>query len=204
MRECVIVGYPNSGKTMFALNFAGYLGSKSVDITFRTYDGLITSRHFTLTDAKRELCSMTSHKTRLLQSMVLKMCVGKATVTFKLTDTCGVAESIHPDQSVRKAMAQTLGAVRSANFILHILDLSRMNCPLISNSLSPGTIDEEIYYYGITKMNYIILANKIDLPSAQENLEKIATIFPKATVLPVSALYNNGFKEVKAFVARSI
>ena len=53
-------------------------------------------------------------------------------------------------------------------------------------------------------MNYIILANKIDLPSAQENLEKVATTFPKATVLPVSALYNNGFKEVKAFVARNI
>lgn len=204
MRDCVIVGYPNSGKTMFALNFAGYLGSKSVDITFRTYDGLLTSRHFTLTEAKKELCSIAAHKTRLLQSMVLKMCVGKATVTFKLTDTCGVTESIHPDQSVRKAMAQTLGAVRSANFILHILDLSRMNYPLISNSLSISTIDKEIYYYGITKMNYIILANKIDLPSAQENLEKVATTFPKATVLPVSALYNNGFKEVKAFVARNI
>lgn len=204
MRECVIVGYPNSGKTMFALNFAGFLGSKTVDITFRTYDGLLTSRHFTLTDAKRELCGMALHKTRLLQSMVLKMCVGKATITFKLTDTCGVVEDIHPDQNIRKAMAQTLGAVRSANFILHIVDLSRMNSPLIDNSVCSGTIDQEIYWYGMTKMNYIILANKIDIPNAQENLHKATAAFPKATVLPISALHNDGFKEVKAFVARNI
>ena len=203
MKECVIVGYPNSGKTLFALNFAGFLGAKTVDVTFRSHDGFITCRHFSLADAKRELCSPTLHKTRLLQSIVLTMFVGKAAVTFKLTDTCGVVEEIHPDYAIRRAMAQTLTVIRSADFILHIVDLER-NIRQDNPGSLLGVIDQEIYQYGITRMNYIILANKIDLPAAKENLQKTIVGFPRATVLPVSALYTNGFKEVKAFVSRNI
>lgn len=201
MRECVIVGSPNSGKTLFALNFAGFLGSKSVDVTFRTFDGLLTCRHFTLSDAKKELCSMTLHKTRQLQSIVLKMSVGKAAVTFKLSDTCGLTEEIHPDPGIRKAMAQALGAIRSADFILHIVDLSRL-----SSSRSPvsNTIDHEIYRYGLVRHNYIILANKNDLPAAKENIQRAITSFPQVQILPISALYSDGFREVKAYVARHI
>lgn len=200
MKECVIVGYPNSGKTLFALNFAGFLGSKSVDITARSYDGLLTCRHLSIADAKNELCSMALHKTRLLQSMVLKMPIGKATVMFKLTDTCGISEQIHSDQTIRCAMAQTLGLVRCADFILHIIDLSRMR----KSEVQDQQIDQEIYQYGIARQNYIMLANKTDLPMVKENVTRLSAEFPHAQVIPISALYSDGFKEVKAYVARNI
>lgn len=200
MKECVIVGYPNSGKTLFALNFASFLGSKSVDITARSYDGLLTCRHLSIADAKNELCSMALHKTRLLQSMVLKMPIGKATVMFKLTDTCGISEQIHSDQTIRCAMAQTLGLVRCADFILHIIDLSRMR----KNEVQDQQIDQEIYQYGIARQNYIMLANKTDLPMVKETITRLSAEFPHAQVIPISALYSDGFKEVKAYVARNI
>lgn len=200
MKECVIVGYPNSGKTLFALNFASFLGSKSVDITARSYDGLLTCRHLSIADAKNELCSMALHKTRLLQSMVLKMPIGKATVMFKLTDTCGISEQIHSDQTIRCAMAQTLGLVRCADFILHIIDLSRMR----KSDVQDQQIDQEIYQYGIARQNYIMLANKTDLPMVKENVARLSAEFPHAQVIPISALYSDGFKEVKAYVARNI
>lgn len=201
MKECVIVGYPNSGKTLFALNFASFLGSKSVDITARSYDGLLTCRHLSIADAKTELCSMALHKTRLLQSMVLKMPIGKATVTFKLTDTCGISEQIHSDQTIRCAMAQTLGLVRCADFIMHVIDLSRMR-----KSEVPGNnqIDQEIYQYGTVRQNYIMLANKTDLPMVKESITRLTAEFPQAQIIPISALYSDGFKEVKAYVARNI
>ncbi|WP_425060968.1 hypothetical protein SCACP_17340 [Sporomusa carbonis] len=201
MRECVIIGRPNSGKTMFALNFAGYLGAKNVDITFRTYDGLTTCRHFSLAEAKRELCGMTLHKTRFLQSIVLNMAVGKTAVNFKLTDTCGVSEQIHNDEEIRKGMAQTIGLLRSADFIIHIIDLSLVNKDFISSKIS---IDHEFYNYGVVRNAYVLLGNKFDLVSAKDNLPRLAAAFPKAHVIPVSALYCRGFKEVKACVARNI
>jgi len=56
----------------------------------------------------------------------------------------------------------------------------------------------------IIRNSYTILANKIDLPSAQDNMTKLAYLFPKAHAIPVSALLSQGFKEVKACVARNI
>jgi len=200
MRECMIIGRPNSGKTLFALNFAGYLGIRNIDITFRTYDGLLTCRHFSLEEAKRELCGNSLHKTRSLQSMVLNMKVGKATVNFKLTDTCGVSEQIHADEKIRKGMAQTIGLLRSVDLILHVVDLA-----LIPNDFSnQSSIDYEFYNYGMICKAYILLGNKYDLSSAKNNLPHLTAASPKTSIVPISALYSQGFREVKACVARNI
>jgi len=201
MRECLIIGRPNSGKTMFAINFAGYLGVKKVDVTFRTYDGLITCRHYAIDQAKRELCGIALHKTRSLQSMVLNMPVGKTAVKFKLTDTCGVSEQIHTDLAIRKGMAQTIGQLRSVDFILHIVDLSLVQKDDAANK---ANIDYEFYNYGIARNTYIMLGNKADLVAARENLPRLAAGFPQATVIPISALYSQGFREVKTYVAKNI
>lgn len=186
---------------MFALNFSGYLGAKSVDVTFKTYDGLMTCRHFSLDEARRELCGLALHKTRSLQSMLLNMSVGKSKITFKLTDTCGVSEQIHSDETIRRGMSQTISLLRSADVILHVVDLSLVGRDFINNSAS---IDHEFYNYGTNRKSYFLLGNKYDICSAKDNLLRLAAAFPKATILPVSALYSQGFREVKACVARSI
>ncbi|HEY3425607.1 MAG TPA: GTPase [Negativicutes bacterium] len=201
MREFLIVGRPNSGKTMFALNFAGYVGSKQVDVTFRTYDGLITSRHFLLEEAKRELCGMVLHKTRSLQSLVLKLSLGKTVVNFKLTDTCGISEQIHHDENIRRGMAQTLSLMRSADFIFHIIDLTTTTKDYLHNI---NNIDREIYNYGVARHNYILLGNKIDLPVAKGNIPNLASVFSHTNIIPISALHSQGFKEVRTCVARNI
>ena len=201
MRDFIIVGLPNSGKTMFALNFAAYIGSKTVDVTFRSYDGLITCRHFSIEEAKNQLCGMALHKTRSLQSLILKISLAKTIVNFKITDSCGISEKIHHDETIRRGMAQTLSLLRCADYILHIVDVSLISKEYLNN---PSTIDHEIYNYGIIRNSYTMLANKIDLPSAQENMTKLAYLFPEANVIPVSALLSQGFKEVKACVARNI
>lgn len=200
MRECLIIGRPNSGKTLFALNFAGYLGINHIDLTCRTYDGLMTCRHFTLEEAKRELCGNTLHKTQSLQSMLLTMKAGKATANFKLTDTCGVSERIHPDVRIRKGMAQTLRLLRSVDLILHVIDLSLVN----KDFASQASIDYEFYNYGMIGKAYLVLGNKYDLSAAKCNLSRLSAAFPHANIVPISALYSQGFREVKACVARNI
>jgi predicted GTPase len=200
MRECAIVGKPNSGKTLFALNFAAFLGCKTIDITFKSYDNLIFCKHYSLTEAKHELCGATLHKTRGLQSIILNMLIGKGNVSFKLTDTCGISEPIHNDEAVRRSMAQAIGLMRSADFIIHIIDLAA-----ISEELNDKhNIDREIYNYGLSKKNYVLLANKTDLSCSKEKLNKVSALFDQTHVLPISALYSQNFKEVKACVARNI
>ena len=201
MREFIIVGRPNSGKTMFTLNFAAYVGSKSVDVTFRSYDGLITCQHFSIEDAKKQLCGIGLHKTRSLQSLVLKIPLGKTIINFKITDTCGIAENIHHDETIRRGMAQTLSLLRCADYIFHIVDISSIAKESLTNA---NTIDHEIYNYGMLRNCYTLLGNKVDLPSAKDNAAKLGCLFPKANAILVSALLGQGFKEVKTCVARNI
>lgn len=201
MRDIIVVGRPNSGKTMFVINFAAYLGAKSLDVTFRTFDDLLTCRHFSIEEAKRELCSSTAHRTRMLQSIQLRMTVGKTPVDFLLNDTCGIGEAIHPDAAVRCGMAQTLKSLRFADYIFHVVDMVYwLNHPFSAT----GNIDYEIYQYGLARNAYTILANKIDIPLAREQTAKVDAAFPKAKIIPISAMLSAGFKEVKACVARSI
>lgn len=170
-------------------------------MTFRTYDDLITCRHFSIEEAKRELCSSTLHKTKSLQSLVLKFVLGKTVVNFKLTDTCGIGEKIHHEEKIRRGMSQTLSLMRCADFIFHVIDLSYITKEYTSN---PNTIDHEIYNYGIIRNSYAILANKTDVPFAKDNLAKLSSVFPKATIIPISALLSQGLKEVKNCVARNV
>jgi GTPase Era involved in 16S rRNA processing len=201
MKEFAVVGRPNSGKTLFALNFAGFLGCKAADITFRSHDGHLDCRHFLLTEAKRELCGNATHKTRVIQSMILTVPVGKAGVNFKLSDTCGIAEQIHPDQSVRQGMAQALSLIRSSDYIIHIVDLTAVSDDYLR---CPTNIDREIYQYGIARNRYILLANKMDLTAGKAGLARLAAEFTQAAILPVSALYSQGFPAVKTYVAHNV
>jgi GTPase Era involved in 16S rRNA processing len=201
MKEFIVVGRPNSGKTLFTLNFAAFLGCKTADITFRAPDGLLDCRHFGIAEAKRELCGPMIHKTRTVQSLVLKVPVGKTAVSFKLTDTCGISEKIHGEEEVRRGMAQTLSLLRGTDFIIHIVDAT-----LATDSGLAGepNIDREIYQFGVARNRYLLLANKTDLPAARENVARLTAAFHQATVLPVSALYSKGFAEVKACVAGNV
>lgn len=201
MKEFAVVGRPNSGKTLFVLNFAAFLHCKTVDMTFRSPDGLLNCRHFTLAEAKRELCGPGPHKTRSIQSLVLKVPVGKTAVAFKLTDTCGIQESIHENDAIRRGMAQTLGLISSGDFIVHLVDLTAITDAHLAE---PNNIDHEVYQYGIARQRYLLLANKIDLPPALPNLPRLTTAFAQATVIAISALTGQGFASVKAQVAQNV
>jgi len=98
-------------------------------------------------------------------------------------------------------MAQTISLLRSADLILHIVDLSLVSKDFVYSNCS---IDHEFYNYGVLRKSYLLLGNKYDLQSAKENLPRLTTAFPKAAVFPVSALHSQGFREVKACVARNI
>lgn len=201
MKEFALVGRPNSGKTLFALNFAGFLGCRTVDITFRAYDGTLNCRHFSLVEAKRELCGQGAHKTRAVQSLTLKAPVGKTGVSFRLTDTCGITGEIHGEEAIRRGMAQTMSLIRSTDFIMHVIDLS---AGADKPPAGGDDIDREIYGYGVARGKYIILANKADLAGAGENAARLRAAFDRAAVLEVSALYSQGFGAVKTFVVNNL
>src|SRR5690606_4644564 len=79
----------------------------------------------TVEEAKERLSSDSPHETRCLQSIRLELPVGKGVKRFDIVDTSGLVDGIHGDAKIRRAMAQTLAAVRDADLILHLVDAAR-------------------------------------------------------------------------------
>ncbi len=196
MKQALVIGRTNVGKTAFVLNFADYLGADKVDIIFNYPDGFSTRQGFTLSTARIELVGQGPHTTRCLQSMELDIKAGKAKKRVVMTDSSGFADGIASEEQVRKAVAQTLLAIRAASLVLHVIDASSPG--------AVGEVDRQIARFAETRGGYFILANKMDLAGARDGLERIRAQFPSQLVLPISATEKRGFREVKAVVARSL
>lgn len=198
MKECLVIGKVGVGKTLFVLNFASYLGLKQVQITFEYPDGRIQSKQYHIDSARRQLVKADLHTTKALQSLVLEIPVTKGVRRCLITDTAGLIDHIHNDVSIRRAIAQTLTAIRQANLIIHIVDSSQVWFRDAPSAL--GEVDYQVAQFAQMRGGYLILANKMDLLGAEKGLEKLRLELPGHNIIPISALNKQGFKEVKAFV----
>ncbi|HHT37361.1 MAG: GTPase [Candidatus Wallacebacter cryptica] len=197
MKRVIVLGQPNVGKTLFVLNFAAYLGVELAVLNFTSCDRGSYSKTLPVSEAVRLLVSDTSHYTRDIQALTLAMSWGKGEKQFELIDTVGLTDGIDHDEEIRKAMALTLRTIRQADIIFHLLDCARIAEIGILRGI--GEIDYQIAQFGQLKKGYVILANKIDLPNAEDGLVMINQEFPGCRIISISALKQKGFKEVKRF-----
>ena len=202
MKACMIIGKANVGKTLFAVNFAGYLGVSRLDIEFTTPNGETYRRTLSQREAVDELTSPNPHHTLGLQRLEIQMPGLKGKKRFALLDTSGLTDGIPEESMIRRAMAQTLAQVREAAVILHLIDASSVGKEGAVEAVGP--VDWQVAQFGGMRTGYAILANKMDLPEAAAGLVQIRREFPGHVILPISALLKTGFAEVKQFVWRHL
>lgn len=202
LKQCVIIGKANVGKTLFAINFASYLGISKLEIEFTTPGGEVYRRALPYGEALEELTSDQPHHTLGLQSINIKMPGFKGQKHFALVDTSGLTEGIHGESLVRKAMAQTLAQVRHAQVILHLIDAGSVG--KVGTIRAMGEVDWQVAQFGGMRQSYAILVNKMDLEEARQGLVQVRQDFPGHLIIPISALQRLGFAEVKQFVWRHL
>ncbi|SJZ60271.1 GTPase domain-containing protein [Selenihalanaerobacter shriftii] len=201
MTKSLVLGKTNVGKTCFTINFADYLGVKELEFTIRQPAGFLSTQTYQVESALNELVFPDEHTTKEIHKVKLKLPAGKGYKRLDLIDTCGLIEGIHPNKKVRRAMAQTLSRIQDADIILHLIDLSKLK----DNNLKKiSKLDLEIYNYCHRNKCYAILANKIDLKIAKDNLNFLKKELDSAVILPISALYQLEFKEVKKFLLKNV
>lgn len=201
MKRCIIIGQPNVGKTMFALQFALFLGVAETRMAFAEAGGRRWERAVAVADAVASLTGDDPHRTRQLQSLLLDLPAGKGRRQFELVDTSGLVDGIHPDPEIRRAMAQTLATVRDAHLVLHLLDAAAAGR---SGVQALGEVDYQVAQFAQMRGGYLLVANKMDLPEAAQGLRIIRKEFVGHPIAPVSALYRQGLDQVKAFVWRHL
>jgi len=202
LKKCTIIGKTNVGKTVFLINFAEYLGLKTLEIEKLNTDGIKGREKISSRAALSSLVDGKTHKTKNIQAVAIDIPLGKGKKKIQLVDTAGLIDDIHPDSNVRKAISQTLSVVRESELILHIIDASAVDKKELPNAM--GMVDYQVAQFAQLKRGYVILANKMDLPGAKDGLKKITQEFSGHLIIPVSALHKTGFKEVKTFVAHNI
>lgn len=203
MKQCLIIGQTNVGKTAFALGLAEFLGLDKVEVTFTYPDGFSTRQTYAMPIARQELTGPSPHKTRCLQSMTLKIPTGKGYKQALLMDTAGLTEGIHDEPEVRRAIVQTLQQVRDASLILHVVDAAQIGRQPHSSPVM-GEIDRQVASFAQTRGIYVLLANKMDQSSAHIGLMRLRGLFPNQRIFPISSLNKTGLREVRAYVAKHI
>lgn len=204
MKRSLVIGNANVGKTLFCLRFAAFLGLRQLRVFVERTDGKTEEKLLTVEEAQELLSGPEAHHTRDLQTIALSVPRGKSNRQLLLTDTTGLTDGIHPDAEIREAMAQTLSALTSAQVILHVVDAARLGTDS-SGSGKPSAwkpVDDQLAEYGHSCGGYLILANKMDLPGAKAGYQQLCKRFGKHRVVPVSALYGGGFREVRQHVWR--
>ena len=96
-------------------------------------------------------------------------------------------------------MARTLRLIRDTEFILHIIDIKNINKDKKDKDIL-FPIDRLILDYASLEKRYAILANKMDLSFAEMNFRILKKNLKDIIIIPISALYKEGFKEVKKMV----
>jgi len=198
--RCLVIGKTNVGTSAVVLGFASYMGVESVQVISEDPQGRRLQRAYAVDAAVRDLSGSSPHQTRCLQSITLQLPAGKGFRELEMVDTCGLIEGIHADAQVRRAMAQTLANVRQAQIILHIVDAA--NAAVTGAVEAFGEVDYQVAQFAQMRGGYLILANKMDLPGAAAGLALIKREFAGHIILPISALYGQGFPEVKRYVVR--
>ena len=198
MRRTAVIGRPNAGKTAFTISFATYLGFQSLRFVKQTVEGEAVELELSQEAAAASLVSPTPHKTTSIQALELECAVGKGKRQFALLAACGLVEGIHPERNIRLAMAQSLQLIKDADLVLHVIDAAAVG----RNQDSFGVLEEELASWGEARGNYLLLANKMDLPAARAGLAAIQSFFSALPVIATSARTGQGFKEVKKYVLR--
>lgn len=199
MKKCLVTGMPNVGKTCFVINFAEYMGVKELKFHVRQRAGYTAINSYSLSEARKKLISAKENTTKEVQLIKLEINKGKTIRELQLIDSCGLSDGIHPDEEVRLAMAGTLRLIRDTEFILHIIDIKNIkNDKKGKDILLP--VDRLILDYASMEKKYAILANKMDLSFAEMNLKILKKNIKDIIIIPISALYKEGFKEVKKMV----
>ena len=112
---------------------------------------------------------------------------------FVLADIPGIIEGAHEGVGLG---FQFLRHIERTRVLIHVLDISG------SEGRNPiddyHKLNEELKHYSktLSLCPQIVAANKMDLPGASENLEKLKEQLPDITIFPISAATGQGVKEL--------
>ena len=120
---------------------------------------------------------------------------------FVLADIPGLIEGAHKGAGLGH---QFLRHIERTKMLIHVIDLSATDGRDPIKDYEQLNLELRHYNELLTKLPQIIALNKIDMPDAAANLERVQTYFGKRKVFPISAITGEGVNPLMQQAYRSL
>ena len=118
-----------------------------------------------------------------------------------VADIPGLIEGAHENRGLGH---QFLRHVMRCRYLLMVLDMAGSEGRTPSDDLDALRRELELYNPELAARPWCIVANKMDLPEAEENLKSFRKNYKGVTILPVCAELGEGIPELKAFLQEQV
>ena len=120
---------------------------------------------------------------------------------FVLADIPGLIEGAHKGAGLGH---QFLRHIERTKMLIHVIDLSATDGRDPIKDYEQLNLELGHYNELLTKLPQIIALNKIDMPEAEANLERVQAYFGKRKVFPISAITGAGVNQLMQQAYRSL
>ncbi len=189
--KIAVVGAPQAGKTLFCINFAEFLGAKSLCYTeegpLGRGKGVVAP-----SQARRLMVHPGTRSNGVMRSFSVNLLGNSRRIV--LFDTVSLKEKNPLPRSERKKLLTTLQALMEADAVLHLVDLTTTDPAVLHFIMEAG---QHLANYCLSRSKiYVPLGSKCDLLPVKGGLAGDLT-FPGGKLMPVSSLTRHGFLQLR-------
>ena len=115
---------------------------------------------------------------------------------FRMTiaDIPGLIDGAHDNIGLGH---QFLRHIERTSLLVFVLDMAGVDGREPWDDFRTLLNELELYMKGLSKRPFVIIANKMDLPESEENLELLKSEFVNETIIPLSAEHGEDFTALK-------
>lgn len=118
-----------------------------------------------------------------------------------VADIPGLIEGAHQNRGLGH---EFLRHITRCHLLLFVIDMAAVDGRDPIEDLQTLRAEISMYDEDLAKFEWIVIANKMDLEGAAENLEAFRQRFPKLKIIPLSADKEEGLDDLKVFLLQSV
>lgn len=118
-----------------------------------------------------------------------------------VADIPGLIEGAHRDVGLGHDF---LRHIVRCKLLMHVIDMAGSEGRSPIDDLAKLRVELKLYDPALPKRPWIVVANKMDLPDAKENLRHFKQRYRKVKIIPISAEQNAGIEDLKSHLREKI
>jgi len=111
-----------------------------------------------------------------------------------IADIPGLIEGAHDNRGLGH---EFLRHITRCGLLLFVVDMAGSECRDPIEDVETLRREIKLYEEELSKLDWLVVANKMDLEGAAGNLQNFRARFPKVEIVPVSAEYGEGLEELR-------